>query len=496
MEILRSILNTTQGFVDTEGIARSWTDRIYDYSIVLAQQRAALMTLFVSVLAMLILALIMLLIRNSRMRAQVEVALISATAASKAKGDFLSNISHEIRTPMSAIIGMAHIGKNTDEAERKDYSLERIENASKHLLGIINDVLDISKIEAGKLELTSTVFNFRSMLGNVLNVVKFRADDKKQTLTVNIADDIPKILVGDEQRLAQAITNFAGNAVKFTPDLGKIDISAELIGEQDNLCLVKVCVADTGVGIESDQLDKLFDSFHQVDNSLSRDFEGTGLGLAITKRIIEMMGGEISVESEVGKGSTFTFTVKLLRSSLSEVEFADQQRVKDIQREITDMLVGRNILVAEDVDINREIVQALLEPTMINIDFAENGAEAVQMFTETPGRYDIIFMDVQMPKMDGYEATRTIRALDVPRAADIPIIAMTANVFREDIERCLDAGMNSHIGKPINNDDLIANLQKYINGRPPEEQYIDGGKNDRRKAFDRRMGTDRRQHET
>jgi len=487
-ETLRSILNKTQSFVDTRGIARNWTDRIYDYSIVLAQQRAAYLTTFVTVLGALLIALIVLLIRNSRMRAQVEVALVSATAASKAKGDFLSNISHEIRTPMSAIIGMTHIGKSSNDYERKDYSLGRIEVASKHLLGIINDVLDISKIEAGKFELSSTDFDFGKMLDSVVNVIMFRADDKKQTLTVNIADDIPKILVGDDQRLAQAITNFAGNAIKFTPEFGKIDISAVLVGAENDVYTIQMKITDTGVGIESDQLKKLFDSFHQVDNSLSRDFEGTGLGLAITKKIVEKMGGEIFVESELGKGSTFTFTVELRSSTVSESELADRQQIKLLRREITELLMGRNVLVAEDVDVNREIVQALLEPTMINIDFAENGAQAVEMFSEMPEKYDIIFMDVQMPKMDGYEATRTIRALDKPRASDIPIIAMTANVFREDIERCIEAGMNSHIGKPVNNEELMAHLQKYINGVP----YIEGVSDDRRKSSDRRRMRDRR----
>jgi len=392
--------------------------------------------------------------------AQLEVALTDATSASKAKSDFLANMSHEMRTPMNAIIGMAHIGKNSDDLTRKDYSLGRIEDASKHLLGVINDVLDVSKIEAGKFDLSHTVFDFESVMQRVLNVVKFRADEKMQTLSIFIDNEIPRALIGDDHRLAQVITNILGNAIKFTPEKGFIDLYARVVSTNGDVCIIEVSIADNGIGISHDQQDKLFDSFHQTESSTTRNYGGTGLGLSISKSIVEMMGGRIWVESEIGKGSTLTFTVELRRCN----HFADtlSLRESDFRPIIRETYEGRQILLVEDVDINREIVLTLLEPTLVSIDYAENGAEAVRMFEASPEKYDMLFMDIQMPEMDGYEATRLIRALDTQRAKSVPIIAMTANVFREDVEKCLESGMNGHVGKPINIDELIGWLRQCL----------------------------------
>ena len=395
---------------------------------------------------------------------ELKIAFDNATAASKAKSDFLANMSHEIRTPMNAIIGMAHIGKSSGDIHRKDYSLERIEDASSHLLGIINDVLDMSKIEAGKFELAQEDFDIERILQRVVNVVKHRADEKEQLLTTHIDKHIPGNLIGDEQRMAQVITNLAGNAVKFTPVKGSVSITAQFVKEENDYCTIQISIADTGIGISPDQKDKLFDLFHQVENSNTRKFGGTGLGLSISKNIVEMMDGKIWVESEPGHGSTFYFTVQLLCYS-----GLDQLTLKDIdyQPEITETqevctFEGRRILLVEDVDINREIVLSLLEHTLLEIDCAANGLEAVRMFTDSSDKYDLIFMDLQMPLMDGYEATRAIRALGTVKAAEIPIIAMTANVFKEDIEKCIANGMNDHVGKPINIDEIINLLRQYL----------------------------------
>jgi|GEM_PF-4088682 len=400
---------------------------------------------------------------REEMESDLATALKEATSANQAKSYFLANMSHEMRTPMNAIIGMSHIGKASDDPGQKDYSLNRIDEASKHLLGIINDVLDMSKIEAGKFELWKSDFCIETMLHRVVNVVRLRADEKEQTIMVDVSSDIPESFTGDEQRLAQVITNLAGNAIKFTPEKGYIDITVKLLREENNICTIQIDIADTGIGIGLEQKEKLFDSFHQVEGSSTRNFGGTGLGLAISKNIVEMMGGKIWVESEVGNGSTFSFTIDLIRNDDTEYELGVQS--PDSQPD--DELIGktfenRHVLLVEDIDINREIALALLEQTLVKVSCAENGAEAYHMFAGEQDKYDLIFMDLQMPKMDGYEATQKIRALGTPKAKKIPIIAMTANVFREDIEKCIASGMNDHIGKPIAVHDIISKMSKYL----------------------------------
>jgi len=396
-------------------------------------------------------------------------ALEDATAASKAKSNFLANMSHEIRTPMNAIIGMAHIGKTSDDSTRKDYNFGRIEDASKHLLGIINDVLDMSKIEAGKFELSQEKLNIEKILQRVVNVIKLRADEKLQKLVVQIDKDIPAVLIGDEQRIAQVITNLASNAVKFTPEKGLIEIDAKLISKECNVCCIQISVTDTGIGISTEDKEKLFESFHQVENNSTRNYGGTGLGLAISKSIVAMMNGKIWVDSQLGKGSKFCFTMELTDSEYEATEQdinwheADEHAdSNETGAELVYTFPGRKILIVEDVDINREILLSLLESTLLEIDCADNGEEAVRMFKESPEKYDLVFMDLQMPIMDGYDATRTIRALGTEEAKSVPIVAITANVFSEDVEKCFESGMNGHIGKPLDVEKLFQVLRSYL----------------------------------
>ena len=393
-----------------------------------------------------------------------------AKASSQAKSNFLSNMSHEIRTPLNAIIGMTSIGKIASSMEKKDSAFKKIEDASTHLLGVINDVLDMSKIEANKMELSSADFCFEKMLRKVINVITFKVEEKQQRLDVTIDKNIPQKLKGDDLHLAQVITNLLSNAVKFTPSGGSIVLEAYLVEKLHGVCSLKIKVTDSGIGISEEQQARLFTPFQQADSSTSRKFGGTGLGLAISKQIIEMMGGSIEIRSELGKGTTFSFTVQIAYDNNNPAAADDSGK----KQSPVLAFPGRRILLAEDVEINREIVLSLLEPMKLEIDCAENGAEALRLFKDNPDRYDMILMDMQMPEMDGLEATRKIRAFeaDIKRNAGsfynakihkpVPIIAMTANVFREDIEKCRIAGMNDHIGKPLNMDSVLEKLQGYF----------------------------------
>lgn len=397
-------------------------------------------------------------------------ALEQAVQASKAKGAFLSNMSHEMRTPMNAIIGMTSIGLSAETIQRKDYAFNRIDIASKHLLGVINDILDISKIEAGKLELTPVEFCLSKTIDRVIDVMNFRIEERSIKCQVVQAASIPPLLIGDDQRLAQVITNLLSNAIKFSDDGGDLLLQTKLVRQQGNEVEIEFIVKDNGIGISDEQQSRLFRSFEQAESSTSRKFGGTGLGLAISKRIVELMGGKIWIESALGAGSSFIFTSVLGLARGSE-SFGDDlffmpQANPVVQPEVIleedANLQGKRILLAEDVDINQEIVKALLEPTGVEIEIAHNGLEALAMFSADPLRYNMIFMDVQMPQMDGMEATRQIRALGSAWAKEIPIVAMTANVFREDVENCLLAGMDDHIGKPLNYEEVLKKLQENV----------------------------------
>jgi len=531
------------------------------------------------------------LFKRDTFETELKEAKEQAERSNHAKSDFLARMSHEMRTPMNAIIGMTAIAKASDSMERKDYCLARIESASNHLLGVINDVLDISKIEANKFELSFTDFNLERMLIKATNVINPRAEEKRQRLLITVDKDVPEAIVSDDQRLAQVITNLLSNAVKFTPEEGEITLNISKLEEENEICTLQFIVSDNGIGIEPEFQQRLFNSFEQGDGGVSRRFGGTGLGLAITKNIVEMMGGTIWVESSPGEGASFCFSIRALRGenvhkllqvnsrkwqnvrimavdddkdvldhfqtiaqslnvqcalaisgqeacrliqenpafdiifvdwkmpgingieltklikddfgeqtvvimissaewtqmerearaagvdsfipkplfpsiiaeciseSLGILQIDSEQANKDI--DINGLFNGKRILLAEDIEINREIVIELLTPTGVSIDCAVDGREAYEMFKANPQVYQAIFMDIHMPEVDGYTSTRLIRALEDPYAQAIPIIAMTANVFREDIEACINAGMNSHIGKPLDRNDIIERLRQF-----------------------------------
>ena len=571
-----------------------------------------------------------------------------AEAASVSKSNFLSTMSHEIRTPMNAIIGMTSIAQNTDDAVTMHHCLTKIDNASTHLLGVINDILDMSKIESGKFELSPIAFSFERMLIQLADVQSIRIEEKRLNFYVDLDENIPSWIVADDQRLAQVLTNLLSNAVKFTPDNGRIKLSARVINENAERIQLEIVVADNGIGITDTQQKRLFHSFEQAEGGMSRKYGGTGLGLAISKSIVKMMDGEIWVESQPDKGSCFAFnmwagkaeeecrieaekyqdinwndinilaltdstemkayfadlgrllgvgcdTVNGAEHALSLIEHAAKpyqiifvdwvmpeadpaepelrtdaienieevksievtkpreaakyneasqnkegakhselakrveliERIEAIKRiksaggdsavvvvssgaewmkieseaeiagverfiskplfksSLTDCIIeclnyeneantvsaaesiagvfkGKSILVVEDIEINREIIEALLQDTGVKIFNAEDGEVACQLVAENIYGYDLILMDIHMPVVDGYEATRRIRAFDSVYAKTVPIIAMTANVFQEDIAKCLEAGMNSHLGKPINIDEVIRELKHYL----------------------------------
>jgi len=384
-------------------------------------------------------------------------------AATRAKSAFLAAMSHEMRTPMNMIIGMGAIGKNAVDMEGKDYALNKIEEASIHLLGVINDVLDMSKIETNKLELSNIVFDLRASIKKAVSFIQFNIDKKQLRFSLNINPNTPTFVIGDDQRLSQIIINLLSNAVKFTPEEGKISFAVSLINEEDGICELRFEVADSGIGISPDHHEKIFNPFEQAESGTTRKYGGTGLGLVISKSIIELMGGRIWVESEPGKGSLFIFTIKLFRdeeNSLQQLDFVRKDRIS--AKDIFGKTNGKKVLLAEDIELNREILITLLDGTGLIIDTAGNGMEALDMVRAAPDKYDLIFMDMQMPVMDGLEATRKIRNLPLTGSKKLPIIAMTANVFQEDIQKCRAAGMDDHIGKPIDLTKVLEKLREYL----------------------------------
>jgi len=391
------------------------------------------------------------------MQKQSDERLHMAQAASVAKSEFLSRMSHEIRTPMNAIIGMTQIAENSADISKTKECLNRISSASKVLLSLINDILDMSKIEANKLKINYEEFDFDDIVQNIETIIGVKAKEKDQILTVNVSKKVPAILIGDELRLMQVANNILSNAIKFTPEKGTVNVNFDISDVNGDDVILEVRVKDNGIGISEEQKNRLFDSFEQADGSVARKFGGTGLGLAISKNIVELMGGKIDVISQMGKGSEFIFTVKMKKAKKSVFTGENAESEETIYD-----FSGYHILLAEDIEINRDIVMALLEVTNIEIDCTENGVEACKIMSETPEKYDLIFMDLQMPEMGGIEAAYTIRNMDNEHCRTLPIIAMTANAFKEDVDKCLEVGMNDHIAKPIDEKNVFEKLAAYL----------------------------------
>ena len=476
-KLLRSIISKAQSLVETENIAGYWTRKVFDYRAKIA--RAQVPYLWgASALLLCILGLVLVLLKkNNNLQKNLEATVLERTAelevqtetarmASKTKGDFLSRMSHEIRTPLNAIVGMSQIARRKAIAESSQtlQPLEEVICASTHLVELLNNVLDMSKIESCTFSLANEPFSLLAALRSVESIISQRCSESGVKFTTNLDVLEDAIIIGDALRLKQILINILGNAEKFTPEHKSICLTTSLLSDSDTTILYEFTISDLGVGMSREQLATLFLPLEQTNTTSSTRYGGSGLGLVISQNLVKMMGGEITVVSSLGKNSTFKFNLEFAKGTEAQLEASKQHQ--DVVVKFSDA----RILIVEDMEINRIILVELLQDTEIAIEEAVDGQDGVDMFKNAEeGYYDLIFMDIQMPKMDGYAATRAIRQLPRNDARLVPIIAVTANAYQEDIDKAFESGMNGHLAKPIDIDAVKIILRHLI----APEKFVD-----------------------
>lgn len=392
-------------------------------------------------------------------------AVLQAENASKSKSAFLSHMSHDIRTPMNGIIGMTGIAlKNFDDKERVLGCLQKIDSSSKHLLALINDILDMSRIESGKMAINHEPMDMREIVNSCAFIAESLLAQRNIEFVRGFGIFRHPMLIGDELHLRQILINILGNAIKFTPDGGKIFFCAREFAEEHGRAVYHFEIEDTGIGMKADFLERIWDSFSQENTGNCNGQKGTGLGMAITKKLVDLMGGVIKVESELGVGSKFVLEVTF--------DIGEKPGITETAKKMETVLNGRKVLLVEDNELNIEVAKTILEDEGIHVITAENGKIAVNLFNNcAKGTFDAVLMDVRMPVMDGLTATNKIRSLPRPDAAAVPIIAMTADAYDEDMQKTAEAGMNAHLIKPLDPDKLLQTLKTLcVKGQNGERQ--------------------------